>query len=113
MIDKILNYFHYYKVNNEDILQRYVSNLPNMDGEMTIEDEADLMKRLSNVDGFKTWINFVIFRDTKNYYVAINDKQRDTIRGASQRMIDVLKRMNDATKPKTETTRISGVRYGH
>lgn len=112
MIEKLLNKFGYFKQDNEDILKTYVENLPDMDGEFSLEDEKELMIRLNNVDGLKKWINFVIHRDTKNYYSAIGDKQRDIVRGASQRMLDLLKRMASTEKPKQEVTRISGIRYG-
>ncbi len=112
-MDKIAEWLGYTKITNDNILDKFVETLPNLEGDMTPEDEIDLMKRLDNVDGFKKWINFVVFRDMKNHYTAVNDRQRDMIRGGSQRMLDVLKRISNVNKPKVETTRISGVRYGH
>lgn len=111
MIEKILNKFGYFK-KSEDILEQYIDTLPNLDGDYTEEEEFALFVKLNNIDGLKNWINFVIFRDMKNHYTAVNDKQRDTIRGASQRMLDILKRMKQTEKPLVKSTRISGIRYG-
>lgn len=111
MIEKILNKFGYIK-KPVDILDQYVDGLPDLDGDYSEEEEFALMVKLNNIDGFKNWINFVIFRDMKNHYMAVNDKQRDTIRGASQRMLDILKRMKQVEKPLVKSTRISGIRYG-
>lgn len=112
MIEKVLNKYGFYKVDNEKLLDLYISNLPDLEGEMTIEDEERLMKELNNVDNFKKWLQVVIFRDMKNHYIAINDKQRDTIRGASQRLLDITKKMLVSEKPKTTNTKITGIRYG-
>lgn len=111
MIEKILNKFGYIK-KDTDILNMYVEKLPDLSDEFDEESEKKLMLELSNIDNFRKWINFVIYRDTKNYYMAVNDKQRDIIRGASQRMLDILKRLEQSNKPKVISTRISGIRYG-
>ena len=111
-MDAILKKLGYTKITNENLLDYYVDNLPDINDDITPEFEEDLMKQLNNVDGFREWIEAVIKRDLKNYFVSQSDSQRSLVRGGYQRMMDIKKRLNSFDKPKEKITRITGVRYG-
>lgn len=121
MIEKILNSIGYYKQNEvrnleekpftqDEILSMYVSSLDNLDTDFDQEVLQKMFIQLKSVDGFISWLNYVMEVDVKNHYSATTDVQRSHIRGAQSRLMDIKKRC--IVNPKPVTTRISGVRYG-
>lgn len=110
-MDKILRKFGYVKLTNENVLDFYTENLPDLDDYVEIEKENDMFEKLDQVEGFKEWLESVIKRDIKNYFVSQNDIQRSLVRGCYQRVLDIKKRMLQYSKPKEKVTRIPGIRY--
>lgn len=121
MIEKILNRLGYYKQDSvrnlesnpftqEEILSLYVDTVDSLDNVFDEIEEKKIMSQLKHVDGFMQWINFVVENDIKNHFSAINDNQRQYIRGMMQRLLDIKKRL--VNSDKVIKTKISGIRYG-
>lgn len=88
------------KLTLDELVNQYVLTLPSLDDEIYEADEKDIMSKMHDIDGIMDWIERVVARDVKEYFVAQTDQQRAIIRGMSQRLLDIKKRMLESKKTK-------------
>lgn len=82
MIEKILNKLGYIKI----------SIVEEVDFPISAEDR--LFKDLSGVDGFQDYLNSIASKDTKRYFMAETEKQRDIIKGGFSRIVYIKSRLD-------------------
>lgn len=75
MIEKILNNFGYIKVS------------PLQDIDFHAKAEELLFKDLAGVDGFHDYLNSMMAKDMKRYFVAETEAQQNLIKGGYSRMM--------------------------
>ncbi len=104
-MDKILNKYNYYKADVPD------------DGELSEADIVELYKTYGENKAFKMHLKDLCENDKNLYFLAVDDRERDMIRGATQRtkyFLSLINKSNDTgnqkrdTKNQTKDTVLSG-----
>lgn len=85
MIKKLLNKLGYIKMEIDT-----ESDFPQ-------SEEEKLFYDLSGVDGFNEYLNSVMAKDTKRYFVADGKQQQDIIKGGFARVVYLKSRLNKTT----------------
>lgn len=65
----------------------YIKSSVHEDADFPVQEEEKLFRDLSAVDGFQDYLNSVMAKDMKRYFVAETPEQQNLIKGGFSRMM--------------------------